>query len=155
MEISRFSPLHDIGKVAIADGILNKPAKLTPEEFTIMKEHARIGGELIGKIYRKTGSRSLRLAYDLTMHHHERWDGTGYPLRLSGSDIPIAARIMALADVYDALTSERVYKRAFSREEAKDIILSSAGNHFDPAVVAAFTLVEEAFNQLRLELQDT
>ncbi len=154
MEISRFSPLHDIGKVAIADGILNKPGKLTPDEFTIMKEHARIGGDLIGKIYRKSGSRSLRLAYDLTMHHHERWDGTGYPIGLSGPDIPVAARIMALSDVYDALTSERVYKRAFSREEAKSIILSSAGTHFDPVLVAAFELVEDTFHQMREELQD-
>lgn len=93
-EISRFSPLHDIGKVAIADGILNKPGKLTPDEFMIMKEHARIGGELIQKIYRKTGSRSLRLAYELTMHHHEKWNGTGYPLGLVGKNIPIAARII-------------------------------------------------------------
>lgn len=154
-EISRFSPLHDIGKVAIADGILNKPGKLTSDEFTIMKEHARIGGDLIGKIYRKSGSRNLRLAYDLTMHHHEKWDGSGYPLGLVGMDIPVAARIMALSDVYDALTSERVYKRAFSREEAKSVILSSAGSHFDPALVAAFEMVEDIFHQLREDLRDT
>lgn len=154
-EISRFSPLHDIGKVAIADGILNKPGKLTPDEFAIMKEHARIGGELIRTIYHKTGSRSLRLAYELTMHHYEKWDGSGYPLGLVGKDIPIAARIMALVDVYGALTSERVYKRAFSREEAHAILLESSGRHFDPVMVEAFEGVEDSFHQLRMELQDT
>ena len=153
-EISRFSPLHDIGKVAIADGILNKPGKLTADEYTIMKKHAPIGGELIRKIYHKTGSRSLRLAFELTMHHHEKWDGSGYPMGLIGKDIPVAARIMALVDVYDALTSERVYKRAFSREEANDIILASSGSQFDPVMVEAFKGVEDKFHQLRLELQD-
>lgn len=153
-EISRFSPLHDIGKVAIADGILNKPGRLTTDEFTIMKEHARIGGELIRKIYRKTGSRSLRIAYELTMHHHEKWNGSGYPLGLMGEDIPVAARIMALVDVYDALTSERVYKKAYSREEARDVILASSGSHFDPLMVETFKEVEGKFHQLRVELQD-
>ena len=153
-DISRVSPLHDIGKVAIADGILNKPGKLTPEEFTLMKEHAKIGGDLISAILRKTASRSLRLAFELTMYHHEKWDGTGYPIGLSGQDIPIAARIMAMADVYDALTSERVYKKAFSHEEAKSIIVNAAGSHFDPILVATFALVEDKFNQLREELRD-
>ena len=109
---------------------------------------------MIRKIYHKTGSRSLRLAFELTMHHHEKWDGTGYPLGLIGENIPVAARIMALVDVYDALTSERVYKRAFSREEASDIILSSSGSHFDPAMVEAFKRVEDKFHQLRVELED-
>ena len=154
MEIAKVSPLHDIGKVAIADNILNKPGKLTPEEFAIMKEHARIGGDLIGTILRKTSSRSLRLAFELTMYHHEKWDGSGYPLGLVGKDIPIAARIMAIADVYDALTSDRVYKKAFSREEARAVIVRSAGHHFDPTLVAAFEAVEDRFHQLRQELRD-
>jgi putative two-component system response regulator len=153
-DISRVSPLHDIGKVAITDGILNKPGKLSPEEFDLMKKHTQIGGDLISKILRKTPSRSLRLAYELTMHHHEKWDGSGYPLGLIGNDIPIAARIMAVADVYDALTSERVYKKAFSREEAKSIIINSAGSHFDPFLVATFELVEGEMNQLREKLHD-
>ena len=88
------------------------------------------------------------------MYHHEKWDGTGYPIGLSGQDIPIAARIMAMADVYDALTSERVYKKAFSHEEAKTIIVNSAGSHFDPILVETFALVEDKFNQLREELRD-
>lgn len=151
-DIARFSPLHDIGKVAIADNILKKQGRFTEEEFDQMKEHARIGGDLISTILRKTDSRSLQLAFELTMHHHEKWDGSGYPLGLSGKNIPIAARIMAVADVYDALTSDRVYKKALSREEAKAIIVSSAGSHFDPVLVAAFELVEEKFHQLRVEL---
>jgi len=153
-EIARVSPLHDIGKVAIADKILNKPGRLTPEEFALMKGHARIGGDLIGTILRKTSSRSLRLAFELTMYHHEKWDGSGYPLGLAGKDIPIAARIMAVADVYDALTSDRVYKKAFPREEAKAIIVQSAGNHFDPVLVAAFEVLEDKFHRLREELRD-
>jgi len=153
-DISRFSPLHDIGKVAIADNILKKPGKLTNEEFELMKEHAKIGGDLISSILRKTGSRSLRIAFELTMYHHEKWDGSGYPLGLSGKDIPIAAQVMALADVYDAVTSARVYKKAFSREEARSIIVKAAGSHFDPILVAAFELLEEKFHQLREELQD-
>jgi len=88
------------------------------------------------------------------MYHHEKWDGSGYPLGLSGKDIPIAAQVMALADVYDAVTSERVYKKAFSREEARSIIVNSAGKHFDPDLVAAFKLLEDKFHQLREELRD-
>ena len=153
-DIARFSPLHDIGKVAIPDHILNKRGKLTPEEFALMKEHARIGGELISTILRKTASRSLRLAFELTMYHHERWDGSGYPIGLVGTDIPIAARIMALADVYDALTSERVYKRAFTREEARTVIVNSAGSHLDPMLVTAFEAVEAQFHHLREQLRD-
>lgn len=153
-DIARFSPLHDIGKVAIADNILKKQGKFTAEEFGLMKEHAKIGGDLIGTILRKNGSRSLRLAFELTMYHHEKWDGTGYPMGLSGRDIPIAARIMALADVYDALTSDRVYKKALSREEARSIIVSSEGSHFDPSLVAVFEILEDKFHQLREELHD-
>ena len=141
MEISRFSPLHDIGKVAIADGILNKPAKLTPEEFTIMKEHARIGGDLIGKIYRKTGSRSLRLAYDLTMHHHERWDGTGYPKHLKNVNIPLGARIISVTSYYDDMVySSPDFKTKDMNEISRDIMTGS-GILFDPEVVSAFLKV--------------
>jgi len=154
VDISTASPLHDIGKVAVVDGILNKPGRLTPDEFNVMKEHAKIGGDLIGNILRKKSSRKLRLAYELTMYHHEKWDGSGYPLGLKGSDIPLAARIMAIADVYDALTTERVYKKAMEREEANGIIIAFTGAHFDPVLVEAFKLLEEQFHRLRLELVD-
>ena len=119
-----------------------------------MKDHAKIGGDLISSILRKTPSRSLRFAFELTMYHHEKWDGSGYPLGLSGKDIPIAARIMAVADVYDALTSERVYKKAFSREEARAIIVKASGSHLDPLLVDAFEILEDKFHQLREEMQD-
>ena len=154
-DISSASPLHDIGKVAVVDGILNKPGRLTPDEFNVMKEHAKVGGDLIGNILRKKSSRKLRLAYELTMYHHEKWDGSGYPLGLKGTDIPLAARIMAIADVYDALTTERVYKKAMDRQEANDIIIASSGIHFDPALVEAFKLLDEQFHRLRIELVDT
>lgn len=153
-DIARFSPLHDIGKVAIADNILNKQGKLTEEEFALMKEHAKIGGDLISTILHKTASRSLRLAFELTMYHHEKWDGSGYPTGLSGKDIPIAARIMAVADVYDALTSARVYKKALSREETRSIIVNAAGSHFDPVLVATFEHLEDEFHRVREELRD-
>ncbi len=110
---------------------------------------------MIGDILRRKPSRKLRLAYELTMYHHEKWDGTGYPLGLKGSDIPIAARIMALADVYDALTSARVYKDAMGREKAESILFDSAGTHFDPVVVDAFSNLTDQFHELRLSLADS
>ena len=153
-EISKVSPLHDIGKVGISDQILTKPGKLTNEEFEIMKEHSKIGGNLIGDIYLKTGSPSLRIAFELTMYHHEKWDGTGYPAGLSGNGIPMAARIMALADVYDALTTHRVYKEAFSHKKAKQIILEGKAKHFDPDLVDIFLALEETFIQLKNNFSD-
>ena len=153
-EISRVSPLHDIGKVGISDQILTKPGRLTDEEFEIMKEHSRIGGDLISDIYLKTGSPSLRIAFELTMYHHEKWDGTGYPAGLSGNGIPVAARIMALADVYDALTTKQVYKEAFSQEKTRQIILKGKARHFDPDLVDVFLGLEEKFIQLKKELID-
>jgi putative two-component system response regulator len=153
-EISKVSPLHDIGKVGISDQILTKPGKLTDEEFEIMKEHSRIGGDLISDIYLKTGSPSLRIAFELTMYHHEKWDGTGYPAGLFGNGIPVAARIMALADVYDALTTHRVYKKAFSHEKAKQIIMEGRARHFDPDLVDTFLALEEKFIHLKKSLND-
>jgi len=153
-EISRVSPLHDIGKVGISDRILTKPGKLTDQEFEIMKEHSRIGGDLISDIYLKTGSPSLRIAFELTMYHHEKWDGTGYPAGLSGNGIPIAARIMALADVYDALTTHRVYKKAFSHDKAKQIIVDGRASHFDSDLVDVFLALEETFIRLKQDLSD-
>lgn len=153
-ELSRVSPLHDIGKVAIPDHILHKPGKLTAEEFEVMKGHTTIGGKLIKEIYDRTGSPYLWLGYEIAMFHHERWDGRGYPEGLSGEDIPLAGRIMALADVYDALTSRRCYKDAFSHQKAKDIILAGEGSHFDPRIVAAFLRQEEQWLEIKRTLAD-
>ncbi len=153
-EIAQVCPLHDIGKVAIPDAILGKPGKLTDEEFEKMKEHAEIGGNLLSDIYIKTGSQTMRLAFEIAMYHHERWDGNGYPAGLSGDGIPVAARIMALADVYDALTSDRVYKKAFSHEQTKKILLAEKGKHFDPRLIETFLALEDAFIQLKDTLAD-
>jgi len=153
-EIAAVSPLHDIGKVAIADNILHKPGKLTDEEFEIMKTHTAIGGKLLKKIYKKSNSHYLWLGYEIAMFHHEKWNGKGYPAGISGNDIPVSARIMALADVYDALTSKRCYKEAFSHEVAKKIILQDKGIHFDPVIVDSFLRLEEAWLNIRREYAD-
>lgn len=127
------APLHDVGKIGIADNILLKPGKLTPEEFAIMKTHASIGVSII------VGSDAIMAAArDIAGSHHERWDGTGYPVGLAGEQISLPARICAVADVFDALTSKRPYKKAWSVQEATDLIVSESGTHFDPAVVRAF-----------------
>lgn len=128
------APLHDVGKIAIADAILSKPGKLTPEEMAIMREHVIIGARIL-----EHGSSDLiRTAEIIALSHHERWDGNGYPDRLSGTDIPVEARIVAIADVFDALCSERPYKQAWPIERARREINALAGSHFDPAGVAAF-----------------
>jgi len=127
------SPLHDVGKVAIPDHILFKPGKLTPEEFETMKKHASHGGDIL------SGSKSplLQLACDIAFSHHERFDGSGYPRGLNGEDIPLAGRIVALADVFDALTTVRPYKQAWPFEEAFAYLRGAEGSHFDPACLAA------------------
>lgn len=128
------SPMHDIGKIGIRDHILLKPGKLTPEEFEIMKTHASIGADmLIGD-----GSDLLQLAHTIALTHHEKWDGTGYPHGLSGEAIPLAGRIVAVADVFDALTSTRPYKKAWPTDEAVAFVKENAGKHFDPDVVTHF-----------------
>ena len=133
------APLHDIGKIKIPDGILNKPAKLTDNEYEIIKKHTIYGGNIIKKtIYSLENKDYSDVAYNIARHHHERWDGTGYPDALKGEDIPLEARIMALADVYDALISDRVYKKAFSKEEALRIIEDGKGTQFDPFLVDLF-----------------
>lgn len=138
-DLYRSSSLHDIGKVGIPDSILLKPDRLTPEEFEKMKTHTVIGAETLEEAVRYTvGASFLKMAADIARHHHERFDGSGYPNGLKGGEIPLSARIVAVADVYDALTSERVYKKAISPVEARQYILEQAGKHFDPAVVTAF-----------------
>lgn len=150
------SPLHDIGKVGIPDSVLLKPGKLTSEEFEIMKRHTLIGGETLSasaNAYPEAGF--IKMALDITLKHHERWDGTGYPFQLRGEQIPLCARIVAIADVYDALTTKRVYKDAYTHEEAARIIYDSRGTHFDPDIVDAFAMVEEQMRAIRARLDDT
>jgi len=149
------SPLHDIGKVGIPDRVLLKPGRLTEEEFEIMKQHAVIGSETLDSAARAyPEAEFLRMARDLARSHHEKFDGSGYPDGLAGEDIPLCARIAALADVYDALTTKRVYKPAFSPEKSRDIILEGRGSHFDPDVVDAFLAVEDRFEEIRRQFQD-
>ncbi len=136
------SILHDIGKVGIQDAILLKPGALTPEEFAIIKQHPVMGGDVIAEIENHIQGRSFyALGREIARYHHEKWDGSGYPEGLQGEEIPLSARITALADVYDALTSERPYKDASSHEEAVRVIKSGRGTQFDPEVVDAFVRI--------------
>jgi putative two-component system response regulator len=137
--IFKSSPLHDIGKVGISDRIYLKPGKLTSEEFEIMKRHATIGAETLEAVLlRFPNNEFISMGIDIAKFHHEKWDGNGYPEGLSGEEIPISARIMAVSDVFDALMSKRPYKDAFSYAESYNIILEGKGIHFDPMVVDAF-----------------
>ncbi len=145
-DLMRAAPLHDIGKVAISDVILLKPGPLTEEERLTMQRHTEYGADTLSQIEERLGFQSfIRIAVEIARHHHERWDGAGYPGKLAGDDIPLSARIMALADVYDALRSERPYKESMSHEESRDLIVSGRGTQFDPAVVDAFLAYEKQF----------
>lgn len=149
------SPLHDIGKVGIPDHVLLKPGALTADEFAVMKQHALIGGmTLNAALETRPDAAYLRMARDIAFSHHEKFDGSGYPHGLSGQDIPLCGRIVALADVYDALTTKRVYKAAFSHEKARSIIIEGSGKHFDPAIVDAFVAHEDKFVAIRDRLAD-
>jgi PAS domain S-box-containing protein len=144
------SILHDVGKVAIEDSILLKPGKLTTKEFARIKEHARLGGDALSDVDQEVKRESfLTLGKEIAYYHHERWDGTGYPGGLAGNKIPLSARIVALADVYDALTSDRPYKSAMSHEEALGFIVEGRGTQFDPDIVDAFLQNQEAFRSIR------
>jgi HD-GYP domain-containing protein (c-di-GMP phosphodiesterase class II) len=137
--VEHSAPLHDIGKISVSDTILNKPGKLTDEEFEIMKTHTTSGAVILDQVIEKVPeSGYLTEAKNLAEFHHEKWNGKGYPHGLKGEDIPLSARIMAVADVFDALVSERCYKKAFSFEKAMSIIKEDAGSHFDPNVAEAF-----------------
>jgi len=128
--------LHDVGKIAIDDAILRKPGKLTDEEFETMKKHTILGGEIIKDIQKKAGEQEfLDYAFIFAVYHHEKWNGTGYPYGKAGEDIPLPARLMAIIDVYDALISERPYKKAFTHEEAIKIVSEGRGTHFDPELI--------------------
>ncbi|MCL2790241.1 MAG: response regulator [Desulfobulbus sp.] len=154
--LGKSAPLHDIGKVAIRDSILLKPGKLTAEEFGEMKKHTLFGEEVIAKLEHMAGQPTffLHCAGEIVGSHHEKFDGSGYPRGLSGNDIPLAGRIMAVADVYDALVSKRVYKSAMSHEEAMSIMLEGKGAHFDPVLIDAFMTVAPQFRGIAVANED-
>ena len=154
-DIYQSSILHDIGKVGIPDAVLLKPDKLTDEEFDIIKRHTILGGDAIKAIESKIEGKSfLALGKEIAYNHHEKWDGSGYPRGLGGQGIPLSARIIALADVYDALTTKRFYKEAFSHERSKQMIVELKGIHFDPEIVDVFLTLENDFNRIRRENQE-
>jgi len=155
-QITKASPLHDIGKIAIPDHILLKPGKHTPEEFEVMKTHTVKGESMLNTTRKEMGEDNLMLFYatQIARSHHERWDGSGYPDQLSGEAIPLCARLMAVADVYDALRSRRPYKEPFSHAEASAMIQQERGQHFDPALVDAFAALENQFAAIATQLAD-
>ncbi|ACA87249.1 HD-GYP domain-containing protein [Shewanella woodyi] len=150
------APLHDIGKVGISDSILLKPGKLTKEEFDTMKTHAYLGFKSLdtAEKHMDQSDTFLHIAKDIAHYHHEKWDGSGYPDGLVGEAIPLSARMMAIADVYDALISKRVYKDAMTHETALDIIKEGKGNHFDPELIEAFLEVEDDFYEVASKYRD-
>lgn len=145
-DLVRSSPMHDIGKVGIPDAILKKPGQLTDAEFDIMKQHATIGGDTLRVVFEQFRSQTfIKSGMEVAYYHHEKWDGSGYPYQLAGEEIPLSARILTVADVYDALTTKRVYKPVFPRETAKQILEEGSGTHFDPAIIAVFSTNEPSF----------
>ncbi len=150
------APLHDIGKIGIPDHILLKPGKLTPEEFELMKTHTTIGYEAIRRAEIALGMEIefLSIAKEIAMSHQEKWDGSGYPQGLAGTAIPLSARLMAVADVYDALISKRVYKPAISHDEVLKIMSEGRGTHFDPDVYDAFLQVHQVFEKIAMQFSD-
>ena len=166
-QMVRAAPLHDVGKVGIPDEILLKPGKLTAAEFEIMKGHARIGAEAIGDSISRASNESghdeattcaalgfLRVAQEIAASHHEKWDGSGYPLGLSGQSIPLAARLMAVADVFDALSTKRVYKDSWDLEQVNDYLRQQSGTHFDPALVEAYLAIRDEFRTIAEQYAD-
>jgi putative two-component system response regulator len=154
--LTKSAPLHDIGKVGIPDGILLKPGKLTVDEFEVMKTHAVIGARIIASAeeWLAAPSSFLRFAREIAHHHHENWDGSGYPDGLAGEAIPLSARLMAVADVYDALICRRVYKLPFSHGDAQRFITEGSGQKFDPLLVQAFTRLAPRFAEIAETLRD-
>ena len=153
--LRRSAPLHDIGKVGVPDEILQKPGKLTKAEFDVMKTHTTIGAAALVEAEAEMGGSSfLSTAREIAESHHEKWDGTGYPYGLAGEAIPLSGRLMALADVYDALRSKRCYKDAMSHEAACDIIRKGRGKHFDPNIVDAFENAERFFDEIAVALAE-
>ncbi len=149
------TPLHDIGKIGIPDAILLKPDKLTPEEFEIMKQHTLMGQKAMSIAEQTTHHSSFfSIAKEITGCHHEKWSGEGYPYGLKGEDIPLSARLVAIADVYDALISKRVYKEAMSHSDAVKIIIKGEGSHFDPTLIEVFLSCMDEFHQIALKYKD-
>jgi response regulator RpfG family c-di-GMP phosphodiesterase len=165
--LARSAPLHDIGKVGIPDHVLHKPGKLTPEEWEVMKRHAELGAQTLRSVMNGSSSRPanpsgdqpgsqgfLEMSLEIAWCHHERWDGGGYPRGLAGDEIPLSARIVAIADVYDALTTERPYKHPWTHEQAMSWILEGSGSHFDPRAVDAFVQRASEADRIRVRLAD-
>ncbi|HLO75953.1 MAG TPA: HD domain-containing phosphohydrolase [Magnetospirillum sp.] len=148
--ILKAAPMHDLGKLGIPDGILLKPGKLTDEEFSVMTKHPLIGYEILSG----SNSQLIQLGAEIALSHHEKFDGTGYPHRLAGEAIPLSGRIVAVADVFDALTSERPYKAAWPVEKARQLLVDNAGSHFDPACVEAFLAEWDQVLAIRAKLSD-
>jgi putative two-component system response regulator len=151
--IMKSMALHDVGKIAIPDKILLKPGKLDPEEYEIMKTHTTRGKDIIHELGEVTTSIYLKHCEDICYGHHERWDGNGYPQKLKENDIPLTARLAALADVYDALVCARVYKAAMPYEEAIKIIIEGRGSHFDPIIVDAVVQIQDQLKGISQKYQ--
>jgi response regulator RpfG family c-di-GMP phosphodiesterase len=153
-DIEYSSILHDIGKVGIPDGILLKPGKLTYEDFEVIKKHCILGGDILDDIEAQIDARTfLSLGKEIAYHHHEKWNGKGYPNGLKGEETPLSARIVSIADVYDVLTSHRIYKKAYSHQKAKEIITVERECSFDPDVVDCFLNRESDFIKVLNQLQ--
>jgi len=153
--IYKTSSLHDIGKVGVPDRILLKPGPLEPEEWELMKKHAYYGHQALLRAEQELGTTDfVRMAREIAYTHHERWDGSGYPRKLAGEAIPVSGRLMAVADVYDALVNRRVYKEAYSHERAIKIICEASGSHFDPDMVIAFIELEQQFHSIAVKYAD-
>ena len=153
--IYRTAALHDLGKVAIPDAILNKPGKLTADEFTAMQKHTLIGASTLASVITDHARcQFMQMGEAIALSHHERWDGLGYPLGIAGEAIPLAARIVSVADVYDALTSQRTYKPAYSHDQAMRLLIDTAGTQFDPLVIEAAAAIEASLNRIRASEAD-
>jgi putative two-component system response regulator len=149
----RAAPLHDIGKIGISDTILLKPGFLTKAEFDAMKSHAKIGADILKTMYQRTPTLYyLECGRMIALYHHEKYDGSGYPYGIKGDEIPLCARIMALADVYDALVSDRIYRKAMSHDEAFEIIVKGDGTHFDPRIVEVFRENHATYKNMKLDI---
>lgn len=154
-QISNAAPLHDVGKIMISDTILNKPGRFEPEEFAIMQSHSEIGGRIVKDILGRGSDKDLvQMSSDVAHYHHEKWDGTGYPEGLRGEEIPLCARIMAVADVFDALVSKRVYKDKMGIDEAYNILKKDAGTHFDPELVEVFVAIRDQVEEYLKSIQE-
>ncbi|GHV39331.1 two-component system response regulator [Clostridia bacterium] len=152
--IIKAAALHDIGKIGVPEAVLLKPGRLTPAEFDIIKSHSAIGGEIVSSIKIEGSETYLKHGHDICRHHHERWDGTGYPDHLMGEEIPLSARILAIVDVYDALVSRRCYKPEFSFDETYRLLKSGSGTQFQPEIVDCLFEAHSVFEKIQLEFED-